>query len=76
MPDLFAGPAPEEIQKRKIENIGILLENAQEDLERAATIVPGKLPLEKVEEIKKSLMDIAALVENLKIILQENRVEQ
>ena len=66
MPDIFRPASHEEIQKRRLDRIEI---NVKEAIEMVylLMVVPGKLPLEKAEEIKQALISVNDLIEDLKI---------
>jgi hypothetical protein len=66
MADLFAGPTPEELQMRRLDHAKNLLGEVQEKLEMANSAVPGKLPLDKIENLKKKLAEIDAQIDDLK----------
>ena len=72
MTDLFAGPTPEELLDRKIDLVGILLNRFQEQLEKAATLDPRTLSLQKTKWITKDLENIAARIKVIKKQIYSN----
>jgi len=66
MADLFAPPTPEDMLDRKIITLGVLLNRFEEDLERAATLDPKALSLQKAEWIMQDLEDIASRIKDIR----------
>lgn len=74
--DLFPPAPPEEVLRRKIEVVEILIKRFEEQLERAETFDPRALSLQKAEWIIKDLEGIVSRVEELKKKIYSKKSDQ